>query len=277
MFRATISMQFVLDRVLQCSIYELMSSVASTARFLSDPPPGGFRAMRDRQMAELARMRAAGMATIERIGRWSDGLLSPAEVKELAGRRGIINEYVRVARGVRQIIVLEQETMGWRAAPLRDVDAPGDIEDGAEDGAEDGDDDGALEEADDLEALERDYGATRERFGSDDDLDDYDTGPLDQVIARVREDLNIEPPEDDPFAPPPGRRPVDNRRDSGSGGAKASEPGAANDRAASGAEQASRGEARGGSDFLPVEREDADGAALATAADATARSRGPPG
>jgi hypothetical protein len=245
-----------------------MSSAAHTAQFLSDPPPGGFRAMRDRQMAELARMRAAGMATIERIGRWSDGLLSAAEVKELAGRRGIVNEYVRVARGVRQIIVLEQETMGWRAAPLRDVDAPDEELDGGEDGA--------LEEADDLEALERDYGATRERFGSDDDLDDYDTGPLDQVIARVRKDLNIEPPEDDPFAPPPGRRPVDNRRDSGSGGAKASEPGAANDGATS-SEQGSRGEARVASGFPAVEREGADGAALATAADAAARSRGPPG
>ena len=254
-----------------------MSSAASTLHVLPDPPPGGFRAMRDRQMAELARMRAAGMATIERIGRWSDGLLSPAEVKELAGRRGIVNEYVRVARGVRQIIVLEQETMGWRAAPLRDVDAPDDIEDGAEDGAEDGDDDGALEEADDLEALERDYGATRERFGSDDDLDDYDTGPLDQVIARVREDLNIEPPEDDPFAPPPGRRPVDNRRDSGSGGAKASEPDTANDRTASDTEQGSRGEARVASGFPAVERDNADGAALAPAADVPARSRGPPG
>jgi hypothetical protein len=250
-----------------------MSSAASTLHVLPDPPPGGFRAMRDRQMAELARMRAAGMATIERIGRWSDGLLSPAEVKELAGRRGIVNEYVRVARGVRQIIVLEQETMGWRAAPLRDVDAPDDVEGGAEDG----DEDGALEEANDLEALERDYGATRERFGSDDDLDDYDTGPLDQVIARVRKDLNIEPPEDDPFAPPPGRRPVDNRRDGGSGGAKASEPDTANDRTASDTEQGSRGEARVASGFPAVEREGADGAALAPAADAPARSRGPPG
>jgi hypothetical protein len=35
------------------------------------------------------------------------------------------------------------------------------------------------------------------------DLDDYDRGPIGQVVARIRNTLGVEPPSNDPFAPPP--------------------------------------------------------------------------
>jgi len=36
---------------------------------------------------------------------------------------------------------------------------------------------------------------------------DYRTGPLDQVVAGIRKTIGAEPPENDPFAPPPAKLP----------------------------------------------------------------------
>jgi hypothetical protein len=45
------------------------------------------------------------------------------------------------------------------------------------------------------------------------DTKDYRKGPLDIVVAEIRRTLGVEPPEDDPFAPPPGRRAAKPRQD----------------------------------------------------------------
>jgi len=44
-----------------------------------------------------------------------------------------------------------------------------------------------------------------ERAELDDVRPDYRTGPLEDVVAGIRKILGVEPPEDDPFAPPPMR------------------------------------------------------------------------
>jgi hypothetical protein len=54
----------------------------------------------------------------------------------------------------------------------------------------------------------------RDNRGERDDLrdrSDYRRGPLDEVVAGIRKTLGAEPPKNDPFAPPPDRKPVQAR------------------------------------------------------------------
>ncbi len=55
-----------------------------------------------------------------------------------------------------------------------------------------------------------DFDKARRGLGDLNDLRvrlDYSNGPLDALIADIRHTLGVEPPEDDPFAPPADRRP----------------------------------------------------------------------
>jgi hypothetical protein len=132
-----------------------------------------------RRLDELQRLRAAGMGIAETMHGWLDGSVSDAELGVVVGRRGVVSEFCRVARAVRQVIALELELTGLRPAPDRD----------------------AVREPHDA-ASEHGKGHWRLR----DDLNDYDNGPLDQVVARVRKAVRLEAPADDPFAPPEMRR-----------------------------------------------------------------------
>ncbi len=192
-------------------------------------PPGGeacggeqgdATALRERRLDELERLLAAGMETVRQISQWSKGALGPDEVKVLAGKGGIAEEYVRVARAIRQVIVLEQELMGLRPGPPRDG--------GGEPPDDEGDDDHEAEleersEGSDLRDRAGDYENLNdyENFNDYENLNDYDRGPLDRVIARVRKALRVEAPEDDPFAPPAERRsrPAPTRDEGGADGA----------------------------------------------------------
>jgi hypothetical protein len=196
-----------------------MQPATSTGSVSSDRLPGqavggwveDAAALKARQLAELDRLFEAGAGTVRLIQRCLDGELSLPDTKALIGGGSVVNELVRAMRAVRQVIVLEQELTGERPAPDRDAE-PRKREARSRDGA-----DGS--EASDGESERGDL----------DDLNDYDNGPLDQVIARVRKALRIAAPADDPFAPPAERK---RREDAAPSGGSPSVAGAA--RAASG-------------------------------------------
>jgi hypothetical protein len=137
-----------------------------------------------RQLEELARMRAMGMEHARQLDRRAHGRLSPVEEAVFAKRsRGIVNDFVSVARAVRQIMVLEQELAGLRPA-RRSGKAP-------EDRAE----------SPDLSRLPR---PARPPKGfvmplRDDLREHYDHRPVGGTVSWIRGTLGIEPPADDPF------------------------------------------------------------------------------
>ena len=124
------------------------------------------------QLADLAAMRALGMAMATGLTDYATGKVTADEAPVFAKENDAILAFARVSRAVRQIIVLEQEILGlrdvpeeqsrstrdrmesarrtalWRAWP---VDDPSDLRDARE----------------------------------PDDLNDYDDGPVDDVIAHV--------------------------------------------------------------------------------------------
>jgi hypothetical protein len=156
-----------------------MSSSAAITHIHAEPLFGD-RELRAQQFAELARLRALGMQNVETLSRWSTGDLTDQEAKALAGMGGFVMEYCRVAKAIRQVIVLELELSGQREAPDREaIREPG--------------------EQDASDAQEQ-YGERRERDGIY-ERSDYDNGPLDLVIAKVRKALRADAPENDPFKP----------------------------------------------------------------------------
>jgi hypothetical protein len=111
----------------------------------------------------------------------------------MLGAKGQVMEFERLARTMRQIMVLEFELRGLFKAPDRDAprklrlvksDRPG-------------------FEPPDLENFRLELEPLEDLL---DIRSDYRTGPLDQVVAGIRKTLGAEPPENDPFAPPPERR-----------------------------------------------------------------------
>ncbi len=130
------------------------------------------------QLRELARMRAVGMRMVRQIDRDLRGKSSEAETARFArGSKGLCWDFIGVARAVRQIIVLEHELAGLRPAerispepvwkPEPEARRPSD--------------------------LPYPY---RER---DDVPDYYDSQPLGTAVDWIRDTLDIEPPDADPF------------------------------------------------------------------------------
>jgi hypothetical protein len=156
-----------------------MSSSAAITHIHAEPLFGD-RELRAQQFVELARLRALGMQNVETLSRWSTGDLTDQEAKALAGMGGFVMEYCRVAKAIRQVIVLELELSGQREAPDRDaIREPGEQ---------------------DASNPQEQYGERRER-GDSYERSDYDNGPLDLVIAKVRKALRADAPENDPFKP----------------------------------------------------------------------------
>ncbi len=162
-----------------------------------------------RQLGELERLRVAGMGTVQRISDWLDGGMDGGEARMLAGRSGMIAQFVRTSRAIRQIMVLEQELVGLRPAPDRDAPPEPHADDGW----------------DDAEGARRGDGLALREY-----LFDYDNGPMDQVVARIRAVLAVAAPEDDPFAPAVRRR----AGDAEGGGAGCAAPAGGDDRAGAG-------------------------------------------
>jgi hypothetical protein len=150
------------------------------------------------RLAELDRLREAGMDQAMRLTAAAEGLSPVDEYRRMVGPGGTIAQYDKVAKAVRQVVVLEFELRGLFKAPERDdfftprlvkEDLLGDLYD-----------------YDDL----FDFDKARRGLGDLNDLRvrlDYSNGPLDALIADIRHTLGVEPPEDDPFAPPADRRP----------------------------------------------------------------------
>jgi len=143
------------------------------------------------QLEELARMRAIGMDCARRLERRARGRLSPAEEAVFARRsRGIINDFVTVARAVRQIIVLEQELAGLRPA-RRDGRAQ----------------QSAQPAPPNMPVLPRPKAMPSALPGvlRDDLQEYYDHRPVGEAVSWIRSTLSIEPPADDPFGARPQR------------------------------------------------------------------------
>ena len=148
------------------------------------------------RLRELDRLRNVAFLHIEKLADACETL--PREQvfdALLANAGGQVMDFERLARSIRQIMVLEFELRGLFKAP--DRDAPRKLR---------------LVKSDrpdftppDIEKFHFDLEGLG---GVGDFLDirsDYRTGPLDQVVAGIRKTIGAEPPENDPFAPPPER------------------------------------------------------------------------
>jgi len=145
------------------------------------PPDDATAALLTQRLGELDRLRGIGMEKARMLDGAVDGLSSVEMVERLSGRHGIIGEFDRIARAVRQVIVLELELRGLIPAVNREV----------------------REEKDDETLFSRaGIGLERELSDYQDDRThpDYRRGPLHAVIAGVRTALDVKAPEDDPFS-----------------------------------------------------------------------------
>ena len=156
------------------------------------------------RLKELDRLRGVAFLQIEKLADACEALPREQVFSALLGSKGQVMEVDRLTRSIRQIMVLEFELRGLFKAP--DRDAPRKLR---------------LVKSDrpdftppapekfflDLEDLERPEGleGPEELEGFLDIRSDYRTGPLDQVVAGIRKTIGAEPPENDPFAPPPER------------------------------------------------------------------------
>jgi hypothetical protein len=153
-------------------------------------------ALMGRRLGELDRLSKMALERVRHLELALEDKVSERERKILIGRGGVGAEFPRALRCVRQIVVLELELLGLRKAP--DRAEPEDVDD---------------EDETDIERPERperpDLNDLADRPETDRQLladqNDYRKGPLDLVVAEIRKTLGAEAPEDDPFAPPPGR------------------------------------------------------------------------
>jgi len=147
------------------------------------------------RLKELDRLRDVAFLHIEKLADACETLPKEQVFDALLANAGAqVMDFERLARSIRQIMVLEFELRGLFKAPDRDAprklklvksDRPGFEPPELE----------KLFDLGDLEGLE----------GFLDIRSDYRTGPLDQVVAGIRKTIGAEPPENDPFAPPPER------------------------------------------------------------------------
>jgi hypothetical protein len=149
--------------------------------------PGYAAALKARRLAELQRLGDIGAETAEGISRWLKGDRDDEQLTTAILKGGRGRELDRTTRAICQVVALEMELLGERLAPNRDAPrktrpraAPGDAE------------------------KAKPNATTRfSLLGSH----PYDNGPLDEVVARVRRELRVAAPADDPFAPPKDRKP----------------------------------------------------------------------
>jgi hypothetical protein len=155
-------------------------------------------ALMERRLGELNRLSEMAVGRLRHLQETLEGEVGEADRKLLIGRGGVGMEFARLSRSLRQIVVLEMEILGLRDAPER---AEPDDDGEAEKDAERPERSDLSDRADGGDRVETDGQLLA-------DLNDYRKAPLDIVVAEIRETLGAEPPEDDPFAPPPGRRPA---------------------------------------------------------------------
>jgi hypothetical protein len=172
-----------------------MGTVANNNAAIIDPLDGtNLVALTLKRLKELDRLRDVGFVQVGRLNAATKALSPELEFKLCVGG---IKEFDRVARAIRQITVLEFELRGLFKAPdrarkLRLVksDRPD---------FEPSDYDNLFGDLGDYD--EREYDEFRLRS-------DYRTGPMEEVVAGIREVLGAEPPPNDPFALPADRKPT---------------------------------------------------------------------
>jgi hypothetical protein len=156
-------------------------------------------ALMERRLAELRRLSTLALERVQHLELALEDKMDERERKLLIGRGGISVEFPRALRCFRQVAALELEILGLRKAPDRSEPTEADARDDKDESDSEGPD---LNDLNDLSDRD-DRDETRKQLLAD--TKDYRTGPLDIVVAEIREALGVEAPEDDPFAPPPGR------------------------------------------------------------------------
>jgi hypothetical protein len=172
-------------------MFSLQTPSAKPAAPIFGAPEEAFK-LTERRLKELDRLRTLGMAQAERVTEEAlrrDG--SPDEqYRRLVGSKGSVQEFDKLQRAIRQIVVLEFELRGLFKAP--DREGPKKLKLCGT----------RLDDLDDL----LDFDDYRRDFGELNDLRvrmDYSHDPLHEVVAGIRSALRAFPPPDDPFAPPP--------------------------------------------------------------------------
>jgi len=159
-------------------------------------------ALMERRLGELRRLSTLALDRVRHLELALEDRMDERERKLLIGRGGISVEFPRALRCFRQVAALELEILGLRPAPDRSEPKEADARDDRDES------DVEQPERPDLNDLSDpdDRPETHRQLLAD--TKDYRKGPIDIVVAEIRAALGAEPPEDDPFAPPPGRRPA---------------------------------------------------------------------
>ncbi len=166
-----------------------MRTFANTSAAATDPIDGvDLFALTRRRLKELDRLRDFAFVQLGRVNEATLAMPGDQLLLRMFGPKGTMAEYDRFSRAVRQITVLEFELRGLFKAPDRDAprklrlvksDRPGFVP--------------PLKLHDPFASLDR----------LEDPLDirtDYRNGPMEEVVAGIRETLGAEPPPNDPFA-----------------------------------------------------------------------------
>jgi hypothetical protein len=119
-------------------------------------------------------------------------LVPVEEARRMFGKKGTIQQFDRITRAFRQIVVLEFELRGLFNGPDRDAIRPLRLARPPKDPFK----------VEDLHKLLADLHG-KQTLSSLKTRTDYRTGPIEDVVAGIRKTLGAEPPVDDPFAPPP--------------------------------------------------------------------------
>jgi hypothetical protein len=176
-----------------------MENVEARARTIGAPPPVMVEvtALTRLRLDELDRLRGIGMEKAMELRSARDGalpspLLTPEQRFQVHTR--YVDKFDRIGRAVRQIMTLEFELLGLFEAPDRDAFPKPRLIKPALGGL-------LTTPKNDIRPITlpeaKDLGVRP----------DYRCGPMEDVVAGIRKTLGAEPPPNDPFAPPPERKP----------------------------------------------------------------------
>jgi hypothetical protein len=142
------------------------------------------------RLAELDRLRNFSFAQAERLMELPK-VMPVEEARRIMGRKGVIQQFERITRAFRQIVVLEFELRGLFVAPDRDAIRPLRLA-------------RSPQEPFKPENLHKLLAGLhgKQDLSADKTRADYRIGPLDVVVAGIRKALGAEAPQNDPFAPP---------------------------------------------------------------------------
>jgi hypothetical protein len=171
----------------------MQNELSYSSRFPDTPPVMvEVGALTRQRLDELQRLLEIGAAQAAKLDAASKdpalALLTAEQTFNLRMRH--VDRFDRIARAVRQIMVLEFELLGLFEAPDRDGPFKARLIKPEHDGV--------------LTRPERPERIEKENLA---DRPDYRRGPMEDVVAGIRKVLGAEAPPNDPFAPPAERKP----------------------------------------------------------------------